>query len=64
MGNNLYTADNSNKMVAAFMIDRIFVSSLGIERERDIKEIKLLWKEQSSILINSNFEYDRSKIIV
>ena len=40
-GNNSYTADNSNKMVAAFMIHSLFVSSLGIERKRDRKEIKL-----------------------
>lgn len=40
-GNNSFTADNSNKMVAAFMIQSLFVSSLGIERERDRKEIKL-----------------------
>ena len=40
-GNNSFTADNSNKMVAAFMIHSLFVSSLGIERERDRKKIKL-----------------------
>ena len=40
-GNNPYTADNSNKIVAAFIIHSLFVSSLGIERERNGKEIKL-----------------------